>query len=45
VNSYILNILPFLRQLKYKLKNIREFEKETFEDVMKGEIIEEDQKI
>ncbi|NPV49596.1 MAG: hypothetical protein HPY60_00155 [Candidatus Methanofastidiosum sp.] len=35
-------ILLFLRQWEHKLKNIREFEKETFEDVMKGQIIEEE---
>jgi hypothetical protein len=38
-------ILLFLRHWEYKLENIRKFEKETFEDVMKGEIIEEEEKI
>jgi len=35
-------ILMFLRNWEYKLKNIREFEKQTFEDVMKGENIEDE---
>jgi len=35
-------ILMFLRNWEYKLKNIREFEKQTFEDVMKGEKIEDE---
>ena len=37
-----IKILMFLRNWEYKLKNIREFEKQTFEDVMKGEKIEDE---
>jgi len=37
-----IKILMFLRNWEYKLKNIREFEKQTFEDVMKGGDIEEE---
>jgi len=37
-----ITILMFLRNWEYKLKNIREFEKQTFEDVMKGRDIEEE---
>lgn len=37
-----IKILMFLRNWEYKLKNIREFEKQTFEDVMKGENIEDE---
>ncbi|MDY1591866.1 MAG: hypothetical protein RBS85_06885 [Methanofastidiosum sp.] len=35
-------ILIFLRRWEYKLENIKEFEKQTFEDVMKGEYIEDE---
>jgi len=35
-------ILMFLRRWEYKLKNIHKFEKETFEDVMKGVDIEKE---
>ncbi|NMC59516.1 MAG: hypothetical protein GYA51_09075 [Candidatus Methanofastidiosa archaeon] len=37
-----IKILIFLRNWEYKLRNIRQFEKETFEDVMKGKNIEND---
>ncbi|KYC52345.1 MAG: hypothetical protein AMQ22_00860 [Candidatus Methanofastidiosum methylothiophilum] len=35
-------ILLFLRHWEHKLRNIKEFEKQTFEDVMKGENIEDE---